>query len=255
LDALARAAASTPAGSVSKQDSSKTDSLLEIKRKAEAGDAKAQFAFAEQFAAMQKFAAAEQWYRAAGIQGEPTAIFALAQLYQSSHGYGPDMIKANPTNVITLMKLAAGLGYSKAHMALGLAYKDGRDVRKDSIRAYSHLKLADANSQRDQFLNQLVAEMSQEQIDAAEKIVASFKPAKFDEAFGDLVFENIKLTGIFGGGDRRIAMLNGKQLGAGQQLALMVGGLEAHVKLDEVASDGVFVTYGSLERKIKPQRL
>src|SRR5205085_10994576 len=138
--------------------------------------------------------------------------------------------------------LAAALGYSKAHLGLGMAYKDGVNVRKDPIRAYSHLKLSEANATRDQLLNQLVAEMSQEQVEAAEKIVADFKPAKFEEAFGDLVFENIKVTGIFGGGDRRIAMLNGKQLGAGQHVDLLVGGLEAQVKLDEVASDGVFVT-------------
>jgi hypothetical protein len=259
LDALARAAATTPiqasSPTIGKTDSSKSDSLIETKKKAEAGDAKAQFALAEQFAVMQKFTAAEQWYRAAGVQGEPAAIFALAEMYQFTRGVAPNMVKANPTNAITLTKLAAALGYSKAHLALGLAYKDGANVRKDLIRAYSHLKLSEANARRDQLLNQVVADMSQEQIDAAERIVADFKPLKFDDAFGDLVFESIRVTGIFGGADRRIAMLNGKQLGAGQQVNLLVGGLEAQVKLDEIANDGVFVTYRSMERKIKPQRL
>jgi len=249
-ESLARAAQSPP-----KQQPPKQDTLIDIKKKAEAGDAKAQVAFADEFAHMQKYPVAEQWYRTAAVQGEPAALYALAELYEANHGVGANLVKANPTNAIILHKLAASLGYSKSHLYLGLAFKNGAAVRKDLVRAYAHLKLSASAGNREQQLNQVIAEMSQDQIDAAEKIVADFKPAKFEEAFADLVFEAVHITGIFGGGENRVAMLNGKPINAGQRIDLLIGGLQAQVKFDEITSDSVFVTFRSMERKIKPQRL
>lgn len=233
----------------------KKETLVEIKKKAESGDAKAQVAFGEEFVRMQKYTAAEHWYAQAAMRGEPAGLFALAELYVSSRGSGTNLVKANTTNSVLLHKLAAAQGYSKSHMQLGLAYKDGIGVRKDAVQAYSQLKLADPSSNRDLSLNQLVAEMSQQQIDAAEKIVAEFKPADFEKAFADLVFDSVRISGIFGGGANRVAMINGKQFGEGQQVSVKIGGIDARVKLTEIAADGVFVVYRSFERKIKPQHM
>lgn len=232
----------------------KADTLIEIKRKAEGGDAKAQFAYAEQFMGMQKFAAAEHWYRAAGVQGDTAALAALAELYRSNHGSGTNAVKANATNVITLHKLAAALGNAKSHYELGVAYKDGLGIRKDLVRAYAHIKLSE-NPQKETRINQLVTEMTQEQITSAEKIVTWFKPKNFQEAFADLVFDSVKITGIFGSDAGRMAMVNGKPVDAGQKLNLNVGGLQAQVSLASISRDGVMVSYGKLERKITPQRL
>ncbi|HUS37166.1 MAG TPA: hypothetical protein VM680_17605 [Verrucomicrobiae bacterium] len=232
----------------------KADTLIEIKRKAEGGDAKAQFAYAEQFIGMHKYAAAEHWYRAAGVQGDTAALYALAELYRSNHGSGTNVVKANTNNVITLHKLAAALGHTKSHFELGMAYKDGVGIRKDLVRAYAHIKLSDS-PQKETRINQLVTEMAQEQITAAEKMVTWFKPKVFQDAFAELVFDSVKITGIFGSDDGRMAMINGKPLDAGQKLNLNVGGLEAQVKLASISRDGVLVSYGKLERKITPQRL
>ena len=232
----------------------KPETLIEIKRKAESGDAKAQFAYAEQFLGMQKYAAAEHWYRAAGVQGDTTALYTLAEFYRSNHGSGTNAVKANATNVITLHKLAAALGHPKSHYELGLAYKDGVGIRKDLVRAYAHIKLSDS-PQKDTRINQLVTEMAQEQITAAEKMVTWFKPKNFQDAFAELVFDSVKITGIFGSDEARMAMINGKPLDAGQKLNLNVGGLEAQVKLASISRDGVMVNYGKLARKITPQRL
>ena len=232
----------------------KADTLIETKRKAEAGDAKAQFAYAEQFMGMQKYSAAEHWYRTAGVRGEAAALYALAELYRVNRGSGTNGVKANLTNVITLHKLAAALGHPKSHYELGMAYKNGEAVRKDTVRAYAHIKLSDS-TQREQRINQLITEMAQEQIDAAEKIVTSFKPKKFEEAFADVVFDSVQITGIFGSENARMAMVNGKPIDAGQRVNLIVGGLPVQVKLASISRDGVLVTYGSLERKITPRRL
>jgi hypothetical protein len=232
------------------------DALIDIKKKAEAGDAAAQVAFGDELARMRKFKLAERWYSEAALKGAPPALFALADLYSGSRGDGTNAIKANLTNAMTLHKLAAAQGFTKSHLALGLAYKDGNNnVPKDLVRAYTHLKLSDASQGRDAMLNQIIAEMTQAQTDEAEKIVKRFRPANFESAFADLVFDSIRISGIFGGGSHRIAMINGKQLNEGQQVSLNIGGLNAQVKLAEIASDGVFVSFRSLERKIKPQRL
>lgn len=254
LTAWAGAFAAERAPSTPPTAAPKADTLVETKRKAESGDAKAQVAYAEQFMGMKKYSTAEHWYRSAGVQGEVAALYALAELYRATIGSGTNQVKANPTNVVTLHRLAAALGHAKSHYQLGLAYKTAQGVRKDPVRAYAHFKLSD-NPAREQHINQLITEMPQDQIDAAEKIVAEFKPAKFDEAFADLVFDSVQITGIFGGAGGRMAMLNGKPINAGQRVTLNVGGLQAHVKLDEITNDAVFVTFGSLERKIKPRRL
>ena len=233
----------------------KQESLMEIKKKAEAGDARAQVMFGEEFARMQKYTMAEHWYAQAAMRGDPAGLFALADLYSTSRGTGTNLVKANTTNSMLLHKLAAAQGYGKSHMQLGLAFKDGFGVHKDPVQAYSHLKLADATSSRDVYLNQLIAEMSQQQIDAAEKIVAEYKPVDFEKAFADVVFDSVRISGIFGGGDNRVAMINGKQVGAGQALNVKIGGIETQVKLTEVAADGVFISFRSFERKIKPQRM
>jgi hypothetical protein len=228
---------------------------LEIKKKAEGGDARAQVAFGEEFERMQKYTAAEHWYAQAAMRGDPAGLFALAQLNSSSRGVGTNAVKANPTNSVLLHKLAAAQGYNKSHMQLGLAYKDGLSVRKDPVQAYSHLKLTDPTPTREVYLNQLIAEMSQQQIDAAEKIVAEFKPVDFEKAFADVVFDSVRISGIFGGSANRVAMINGKQVGEGQALNVKIGGIETQVKLTEIAADGVFISFRSFERKIKPQRM
>jgi hypothetical protein len=242
-------AATTPAAPATQ------DGLVEIKKKAEGGDAAAQVAFGDELARMRKYRLAERWYSEAALKGAPNALFALADLYSGSRGEGTNAVKANLTNAMTLHKLAAAQGFTKSHLALGLAYKDGNNAPKDLVRAYTHLKLSDASQNRDLMLNQIIAEMSQAQTDEAEKIVKRFRPANFESAFADLVFDSIRISGIFGGGSNRIAMINGKQLNEGQQVSLNVGGLNAQVKLAEIASDGVFVSFRSQERKIKPQRL
>jgi hypothetical protein len=233
----------------------KQDTLLEIKKKAEAGDAQAQIVFGGEFARMQKYTMAEHWYAQAAMRGDPVGLFALADLYSSSRGNGTNTVKANTTNSVLLHKLAAAQGYGKSHMQLGIAYKNGIGVGKDAVKAYSHFKLADATPNREVYLNQLIAEMSQPQIDAAEKIVAEFKPSDFEKAFADLVFESVRISGIFGGSANRVAMINGKQFGEGQQVSVKIGGIDAQVKLNEIAADGVFVSFRSLERKIKPHRM
>src|SRR3954469_2224146 len=90
----------------------KQDTLAETKKKAEAGDTKAQVAFGEEFMRMQKFTMAEHWYAEAGAKGEPAALYALAELYGATRGSGTNTVKANPTNAVTLHKLAAAQGYS-----------------------------------------------------------------------------------------------------------------------------------------------
>jgi hypothetical protein len=231
-------------------------SLIEIKKKAEEGDVKAQIALAEEFTHMQKYKLAEQWYSTAALKGNREALYALADMYMTPHGSGPDAVKLNLTNGMILHRLAAAQGYAPSHFQLGIAYKDGNTaVRKNALRAYFHLKLSEANSKRETLLNQLVAEMPRDQIEAAEKMVTDFRSVDFDSAFAELVFESVRITGIYGGGEKRIAMINGKQINEGQQVNILVGGLTANVKLDEIRSDSVFVSYRSLERKITPQRL
>jgi hypothetical protein len=226
-----------------------SDGLVQIKREAEAGDPAAQTKLGDHYHGSFMYAAATRWYAAAATQGYPPALAALGNLYAAGGGFGTNQVKANHTNAFQLHRLAAAQGNQQSQYSVGMYYREGKIVPQNLILAYKHLKLSHT-SMANEYLKQLVLQMSQDQIKEAEKQVGEFRPIAFRQAFEDLVFDSIKLQGVFGSGADRAALLNGKSIRAGQQIPLTIAGLPAILKCESIQKDTVTISFGSSRGEI-----
>jgi hypothetical protein len=225
-------------------------SLIEIKADAEAGYRKAQAQYADALKASQHFAAAEHWYRAAAIQGEPSALCSLAELYQFDRGAGTNRVKADPTNSVILNRLAALQGYAPAHFALFFAYRDGKNTPRNLVEGYKHLLLSEANATREDLARQMVLQMRQQEIRDAELQAKYFKPLSFVKAFEELVFESIRIGGTMGTDADRVAFINGGVVAPSGTLRIRVAGLPAVIKCRSISRDAVTIVFNGTERAI-----
>jgi TPR repeat protein len=80
-----------------------------------------------------------RWYEAAGAQGDPGAMFALAFLYEGADGVPPD-----PAKVLRWYAAAAEGGAASAQFHLGLIYEEGRGTPRSLDRAVMWYSLAAA---------------------------------------------------------------------------------------------------------------
>ena len=117
------------------------DFLIEIKRKAEAGDAEAQFNFGQTLRwgrdVKQDYVEAEKWYRRAAEQGYVHAQFNLGWMYTNGEFVEPDYVEAEKW-----YRLAAEQGYAAAQNNLGVMYARGLSVGQDDAEAVKWYRLA-----------------------------------------------------------------------------------------------------------------
>jgi len=106
----------------------------EVARRAEEGNAKAQFTLAEMYAngdgVLEDSAEAAKWYRKAAEQSYPRAQAMLGYLYSVGRGVPKDSAEA-----VKWLRLAAERGNAMAQYNLGLKYAQGDGVPKDSAEA------------------------------------------------------------------------------------------------------------------------
>lgn len=221
------------------------DRLVEIKRQAEAGETKAQIAYADHLNSAMKHAAAEHLYRLAAIKGDPNALCSLGELYHSNRGFGTNAVKANFTNALILHQLAALQGHRRSHGHLAHAYMDGNVFPKNPVRAYRHFKLADQNTMNDQYLKRLILEMSQDQIAEAEAQAKAFKPVPFKTAFETIALDTLILERITGPGNQRHAQINGKPCNQSNPLKTSIAGLPATFICTALDQTSITLTIGS----------
>ena len=120
------------------------DSLAaqDLLRKAEAGDAKAQFLLGEAYdtgsGAPRNAVQAERWYRAAASQGDVEAHNRLGLLFRSQKKFADSR---------AWFEKAAALGHAQAMNNLGIVYDAGQGVPRDRKKAHGiYLAAADLGS-------------------------------------------------------------------------------------------------------------
>ncbi len=157
------------ASKLTKQD------IPELRRRAEAGDPKAQLllghAYARGFGVRQKFSEAAQWYKKSADQGDALAQYELSILYQEGRGVPrleaegiawcrrsaeQGLVEAqtdlgriyvqqnNYAEAERWIRKAAEQGYFLAQLALAHLYAEGRGVQQDHQRSYMWILLARA---------------------------------------------------------------------------------------------------------------
>ena len=118
--------------------------FAETKKKAEAGDAKAQskigYAYFKRGGANDSVEAMK-WWRKAAEQGYAPAQFNLGAMY----GNGGRGVPKDDAEAVKWFRKAAEQGYAEAQSSLGAMYYDGEGVPKDLVQAHVWYNIAGAN--------------------------------------------------------------------------------------------------------------
>ncbi len=206
--------ACTPAHADFEADLSDTgksnQSLSELHRKAEQGDADAQLSmgglyFKGQDVAMD-YEVAAKWFRLAAQKGNAEAQYNLGMMYDTGHGVGLDHTEAarwyrkaadqglsiaqlnlgvayaegqgiiqNEMEAIKWFRLAADQGEAQAQFNLGVMYANGQGVAQNLVTSYRYAKLAavQGHETAPALLRDLTRQMSPEQLASANQPVIS----------------------------------------------------------------------------------
>ena len=118
--------------------------FAETKKKAEAGDADAQFKIGYAYykrGGANDSAEAMKWWRKAAEQGYANAQFNLGAMY----GNGGRGVPKDFAEAVKWFRKAAEQGYAEAQSSLGAMYYDGEGVPKDLVQAHVWYNIAGAN--------------------------------------------------------------------------------------------------------------
>lgn len=193
--------------------------LAETKKKAEAGDAPAQFDLGRRYDSSLDFVTAADWYRRAAVQGHLGAQMHLGSMLlrgKPSIGSGKRGVPKNELEGVGWLTKAANGGEKQAMHELGRCYLSGTGVAADRLEAYKWLKLASADGSAiiaKVELDQLILKLSNGEIATGQKRVDAFKVAS---ASKESPSDWLKLQGIVGSDTKRLALVNGKTLEAGE---------------------------------------
>ncbi|MGI8569409.1 MAG: hypothetical protein ACR2KT_10230 [Methylocella sp.] len=175
-------------------------------RKAEAGDAAAQFdlavRYAEGGAGPRNFELAAQWYEKAAQQGLAVAEYRLGSLYEKGLGVGKDMQRAkdlyqraaaeggkpNYTSAALWLGQAAEYGIRDSQYNLAVLLGRGLGLPKDLVKSYTWCAIvaatgdADAARKRDD----VAARLTSSELAAANAAAAGFAPRPADRAANEI---------------------------------------------------------------------
>ena len=255
--------------------------MAEIKRKAEAGDARAQHELANSLAARARSADALQWYSKAARQGDQEAFYKVGRmlLYGAAGAPAGQTVAPNPQEGIRLVFRAATNRYTAAYHDMYSAYKDGRGVAKDIIQAYAWLQLqVDTSggllpSQARAELNNLALDVDVATSQAGKRMAALYKSGKWPELVVQAPPEPkppavaarpkpapkappkpapvLRLTGI-AMGQTPTAVINGKPFAVGETATISAKPQNCVVKCLKIEKDTVLV---SLDGEPTPREL
>jgi hypothetical protein len=262
------------------------EDMAEIKRKAEAGDARAQYKLANTLASQFHSADAFQWYGKAARQGDLECFYQVGRmlLYGATGIPHEQAVQSNPPEGIRIIFRAATNGYHAASYDMYRAYKDGRGVAKDTVQAYAWLQLhVDTDhtsflpSARRPELNQLALAVDVATSQEGKRLAALYRSGKWPELVVQAAPEPkpatvapapkppakpapntppkqtpvLKLNSI-ATGQNPTAMINGKMLGVGETATIPAKPEAWVIKCLRIEKDSVLV---SIEGETEPRRL
>jgi TPR repeat protein len=161
------------------------DKFAETKKKAEAGDANAQFAlfimYSEGKGITRNKAKAMAWLQKSAAGGYLEAQMTLWSIYH----YG-DGVPRDESRAMQWLRKAAAQGGAAEQYALGSAYWYGDRNFRDLVLAYAWLKLAAAQDGRySETLNELEAKLTPAQSAAGQHLSSTWKKGDILQTSGD----------------------------------------------------------------------
>ena len=151
--------------------------LVELRAKAEKGDAKAQnklaLCYEEGDGVTKDVVEAAKWYGKAAESGYADAQFNLGLCYRDGVG-----VTKNAADAVKWFQKAADQNFAEAQFNLGVCYDDGEGVTKDAVQALKWYSLAadQKNENAAKYSAELQKVMTPDQIAEAQKLKKEFKP-------------------------------------------------------------------------------
>jgi hypothetical protein len=235
--------------------------LAEIKAAADAGDPAAQDKLAQQFILRTDTKQAEFWYRKAAEQGYAHAQGKLGDMLLNrsriSINGTPVQRAAMSDEALKWATLAANQGDKRGQADLASICLEGKLVKPDLIEAYKWGDLAAQGSMLDPATisgrstrDSAILKMTPDQISEAKKRVAAFIPhiPGKDELPEPAWVGKIKLAGLSGAGDRRLAIISGTTFSQGETASVKVAGRTVKVHCMEIRENSVLVEVDGLDK-------
>ena len=246
--------------------------LAQIKIAAEAGDPIAQDKLAEAFQSRFDTKQAEVWYRKASEQGYAHAQGKLGNLLlnrsRMSLNNSPAERVATGADAMKWIALAANQGDKRGQADLADIYLEGKLVKQDLVEAYKWGELAAHGSMIDTAAiagrscrDAAILKMNSDQIAEARKRVAAFVPHQLKKS--DMPMppdpdwaKQLKLKGISGAPQRRLALINNQTFETGERSTLNLDGKRVLVRCVEIRESSVIISIPNLEgtRELKLSR-
>ncbi len=233
---------------------SRLPSLAETKKKAEAGDAQAQFELGRSFVGTFDSGSAAQWYLRAASQGHVAAQGELGGMLLNGKprlvGIGSGVAKNEGDAVVWLAKAANGGSVGAMHL-LARCCLNGTGVKIDRVEAYKWLKLATDRSSivAKVELDSLILKLSSEEIAQGQRRADQFriqdpKPRTSAESSG-LISDHLVLKGIMGSFSKRLALINSRTFEAGETALVKTTAGDVEVRCLEIGEGFVRIKVGT----------
>jgi hypothetical protein len=235
--------------------------LAELKAAAEAGDAQAQDRLAEAYRRQFDHTNATFWYRKAAAQGVANSQFQLAQtlIYEASTSWVKvDSKPARAAEGFELLKCAAQQGHTRAQLHLGRLHQEGRLVSQDYVEAYKWFAIAGRSGPLDapamegrMYRDRLILKMSQAEIAEGEARARCFTPGTApSRATAPGHISLLRLQGISGPRERRLALINGRTFEAGEGGSVKLGDSLVYLTCLSVTTNGAHVVLPETGTKV-----
>ena len=240
--------------------------LAQIKVAADAGDAASQDKLAETFVLRADSSQAEFWYRKAAEKGFAHAQGRLGNMLlmrsRMAVSATPAARAAMSEEAVHWMTLAANQGDKRGQADFADICLEGKLVKLDLVEAYKWGELASKGSMIDvatvsgrSCRDAATLKMDVGQIAEAQRRAAAFIPHQVS-ASGmpePSWVKQIKLNGISGTPERRLAIINGKTLQTGDHTSLKLGEKTVTVRCVEIRQGSVVISIDGLDgaREVK----
>lgn len=232
--------------------------LAKLKAAAEKGDAEAQAKLGDAYR-FNDTALALEWYRKAGTQGVAHAQCEAGRVligFAGSWAAKPETRAMHADEGVYWLVKAASQGNKRAQVNLGRQYEQGKFIKVDPVEAYKWFALAAQGSnpfdpaglEAKWARDAIILKMTQGQIAEGEKRVSAFAPGKALAGVPEPSWaKEIKLQGISGAGDKRLAIINDRTFQKGDTLEVKAGNRSVKVQCLDVCETSALVGIAGLE--------
>lgn len=216
--------------------------LDDLRAAAEKGNPAAANAYAEVLVELHRFADSLPWFEVAADAGITNAQWRLGHMYlRGIRAAGSQNVAERPADGFRWLQHAALQGHKHAQLDLGRAYHEGFGTAKNAHEALfwfciaAEHGLVRARESRDK----LMFALPRAEVQDVKQRAREFRPAARDAK--SVLWDGIKVNGISGPADKRLAIVNGQTLAQGEQRNVKIAGRTMRLRCVEISQSAVIV--------------